>query len=728
MVVPRSTGEILFDYVQPTREELGPYTNIIALDLFDDQIARGHSNEDGDSFVDRKTAVMNALSSMKDEIGSAESMRLALLPYATHPSIVHLPSPCRPSMVPTTAVHAYVDVQSDVVIKSSNARTGLGMDSSKQWSASFRSSVDSVIQAVAAMKARGLTSSPDSKQRLGQQSGSVMLDPIHRHARVIDTSIAILEAQASRESNANAGAFSPPPEMVVTNTSGMTGQGTVRGHLMIVAAPFMGAADGEEPELTGDEMSSIAHAIVQKCASSARVHLTVNVVLISRLAPAMDDACFSFFQKLTSGTGGVLRIHATAGPACLESIRVILSRRATESDASSVISVRCSSNLRIMKALHRHDIQLKRFKPTNIWSSRCENPTFSTSSIALLLHRVDAGQQSMGKEVVQVAWNFADLVGNGCHIQRIVTARSSIVNSDLVGSLDWVDASALVAKSVAKQALDTNASAQRLSAELLRRQVRSQLRELAEGLGLKRQQEKKWWFGRSSKPVLGREALPLAHTAHWMFFQALSVNGPLRRIAIFESLLSAPMTIARRMCCPELYAVLPPAKSTHRKGKTTGESAVDYLGLGLGGPAIECLPMPAVDVALALSLWVVLDAGNVIYIWRNDDLLSSYSVPPLTIERIEAACTSTARQIADSRWPLPDVVHLPTADIDVLQARLMAISDTLQSQAGLSQLLAGLDVYEAAAAVRETSRVRTRQGVAPLLRWLSDDAEVSIRF
>jgi hypothetical protein len=696
-LMPRGQNEMIFDYVEPSADTSGgqPLTNIIALDLC---VEHG-TNIGGDAFINRRDAIVNALVSLKDRLDSqVDDVRLALVPYAAHPSIVRME--CNTQTA--NSVHAYVHPKSS----SRDISTRLIKDSDNAWSASFSLSVDFVVGAVSSMKAR------DGQPHLD----SVRTDVL-RHVRAIDAALAMLEGEALARRQCTGTLTAPQVQETMTH---MRKQETTKAQVIVFAAAF-GHMYGDGPDLTNEELNAIAQNIIEKCAHSSQVHLAINVVLVAP-QDGVGDACFAFFQKIASGTGGLFFTHATAGAACLESISSILSRRAVESDAS-IISARCSSKLRIVKALQQNDLQPKSFKPTNIWSSRCDNPTYSTRSISLLLHRIDTGQQRKVTDedidIIQVAWRFTSLqVPNGWHTQRIVTARLSRLSD----SLDWIDASVLVAKSVMKQALDANASAVRVNAELLRRQVRSQLRELALALHPK-SESKKWWFG-ASKAILGREALPLAHSAHWLFFQALSVNGPLRRVAFFESLLSAPLAIARRMCFPELYAVLPPTR-------TLATSSLDSTDLrGLGGPPVECLLVPAVDVGPVVSLGVVLDVGNVLYTWLNVDLLSSYSASSVTVDRIKGACTSTALGIARSRWPTPDVVHLQADGLGVLVPRLMALSEEelegSKLQGGLSRLLAGLSATQVAAAARTVREVSKE--IPPLLSWLRDDADVSINF
>lgn len=699
--MPRGQNEIMFDYVEPSGDTSTgqPLTNIIALDLCADD---GTNKESDASFINRRDAIVNALVSLKGQLDPTDGTRLALVPYAAHPSIVRMVS----NTQTVNAVHAYVHP------KSKDLSTRLIKDSDNAWSAPFSLSLDFVVGTVSSMK-------PRAGQQQHHESG--VKGEVLRHVRAIDAALAMLEGEALSRKQGNAGALTAPQVQEPITHMTRLAMETSKAQIIVFAAPF-GHLYGEEPEVTNEELNAIAQNIIEKCAHSSQVHLAINVVLVAQ--GGVGDACFTFFQRISSGTGGLFFTHATPGAACMESINSIFSRRAVESDAS-IISARCSSKLRIVKALHQNDFQPKSFKPTNIWSSRCDNPTYSTRSISLLLHRIDASHQQRtvtneDTDIIQLAWRFTSLqVTNGWHTQRIVTARLSRFSD----SLDWIDASVLVAKSVMKQALDANASTVRVNAELLRRQVRSQLRELALALYPKSETKKFVWFG-SSKAILGREALPLAHSAHWLFFQALSVNGPLRRVAFFESLLSAPLPIARRMCFPELYAVLPPTR-------TSTTSSLDSTDLrGLSGPPVECLPVPAVDVGPVVSLGVVLDAGNVLYVWLNDDLLSSYSASSVTVDRIKGACSTTALGIARSRWPSPDVVHLQADGLGELVPRLMALSEEVlegsKLQGGLSRLLAGLSATEVAAAARTVREVS--KGIPPLLRWLRDDADVSVNF
>ena len=141
-----------------------------------------------------------------------------------------------------------------------------------------------------------------------------------------------------------------------------------------------------------------------------------------------------------------------------------------------------------------------------------------------------------------------------------------------------------------------------------------------------------------------RGSLPLVEVVYFLYRRALDHSAGLgagSREVFLQSLLSAPLSVAERMCRPALRVLLPPARRPAGAHPSTGD---------LSGPALELSPAPAVDLALLLAVAAVVDCGTVVYVWLGQ------GAEGLNEPRIEEACTQAAQRTACSRAPEADVV------------------------------------------------------------------------
>jgi hypothetical protein len=392
----------------------------------------------------------------------------------------------------------------------------------------------------------------------------------------------------------------------------------------------------------------------------------------------------SGFGTLAGNTGGLVLPHAAIGSSMAANLQETLIRNI---GTSCTIEIRCSIGLKVVTALGpaapltaagkivasgwSEPLPSRFTNGRNTWSF-LSNPPDTHHSVSILLETTSAAAAQRHVYIqAAVTWNNysrnihdynstsrsdsggedgggeESLIKRGAtKTYRIITKRVTAPltvqqggKRDDCSDVNWAATSVLFAKQAVTEALDGDAAHNRMHAEIMRRGLAAAIKEIAELFGTP-DESSKGWFSGPSRHALPASSLPLAQVAfflHRAVLQRSYLGDEDAREMWMGLLASATYDIAKRMCRPQLYVLLPSARP-----------GIDY---GLAGPALELQPVPAVDLALLLSTAAVLDAGNIVYVW-----LSRGTVTEGSQQRVVGACMELAQRTACSRSPQADVI------------------------------------------------------------------------